>query len=98
QKQKLKNGKLDERYTEKFRSIGIDLFNFSSNKPDTQPSQAWVDFYTEYKDFVLENNRKPGKSESGGRLYRWRRRQIQAIENNKLNETQYRMLEEIHFS
>ncbi|MCH5186454.1 MAG: hypothetical protein J1F64_10100 [Oscillospiraceae bacterium] len=50
-----------------------------------------------YKDFVLENNRKPGKSKSEGRLYRWRRRQIQAIENNKLNEVQQRMLEEIHY-
>lgn len=96
QKYKLKEGKLDYIYLERFKSINIDLMNFSSCKPMNEPSQAWVDFYTEYKDFVMENNRKPGRSE--GRLYRWRRRQIQAMENNKLNEIQRKMLEEIHFN
>jgi len=61
---------------ERLKSLNIDLINFSSYKPVNEPSQAWIDFYSEYKDFITENNKLPGKRE--GRLYRWRRRQVQA--------------------
>lgn len=96
QKYKLKEGKLDHVYLEKFKSIDVDLMNFSSCKSANEPPRAWVEFYTEYKDFVAENSRVPNRSE--GRLYRWRRRQIQAMENNRLNGVQQKMLAAIHFN
>lgn len=97
QKACLVNNKLDDFRLDKLKSLNIDLLSFSSKKIDIEIPKNWLENYEDYKRFTFEKHRKPNRSKEEGKLYRWRRRQIAALEEKRLNNSQINLLRTINF-
>ena len=86
QRTRLKKGTLDEKYINLFRSINIDLENFSS---EIYMTEKWQLRFEQLKRFIAEYGRLPRNGEvyEGSDVYGWIYRQQKRLRNGKLNNS-----------
>jgi superfamily II DNA or RNA helicase len=91
-----KENKVSKERLERFREIGIDLFEFK-NETSRDGYTKWANKIREIADFIQENGNYPkaGKDRLQGNLYQSLSRTKRAFKNNELSERQLVLLNEL---
>lgn len=90
-KRRYHEGKLESEYVEKFKELGIDIANYTSNKD--MPRSAWMQTFEEYRLFLDKYHRQPRSND--GKLYAWQTEMLRRYKRGNLKPSQITLLRDV---